>query len=68
LYFGLVVTQALFLPAAIRKTNGAVGSIWASFTAAELGAMLGEAGFQSPRIESRFAWLLVRGGKPPATA
>ncbi len=66
-YLVFVVGQAVFLPAAIRRTNGAVGSIWASWTAAELGAMLQDAGFQRPRVESRFSWLLVRCGKPPGT-
>jgi ubiquinone/menaquinone biosynthesis C-methylase UbiE len=65
-YFVFVVGQAVFLPAAIRRTNGAVGSIWASWTAAELGEMLNDAGFRTPRVESRFSWLLVRCGKPPA--
>jgi ubiquinone/menaquinone biosynthesis C-methylase UbiE len=64
LYFVFVVGQALFLPAAIRRTNGAVGSIWASFTAAELANMLREAGFPSPRLKLRFGWLLARSRKP----
>jgi ubiquinone/menaquinone biosynthesis C-methylase UbiE len=61
-----LVGQALFLPVAIRKTNGAVGSIWASYTAAELAVMLSEAGFGEAVIESRFGWLLVRAGKLPS--
>lgn len=59
MYYGFVIGQWLFLPLAIRRTNGAVGSIWASYTADELETLLTEAGSPSGTVESRFGWLLA---------
>jgi ubiquinone/menaquinone biosynthesis C-methylase UbiE len=56
--WAFVIGQALFLPGPIRHTNGAVGSLWSSYTARELAGMLSGLSFSSTRIDRRPAWLL----------
>ncbi|OGO38932.1 MAG: hypothetical protein A2147_11045 [Chloroflexi bacterium RBG_16_57_8] len=58
IYYVFAVGQALFTPEAIRRTNGAVGSFWASYTAAELKAMLSATPFEKTAVRARPGWLL----------
>ena len=62
-YYAFSVGQALFTPKAIRRTNGAVGSLWSSYTAQEVAALLSEAGFENVEVTSRLGWLLAKGFK-----
>ena len=58
------VGQALFGPRAIRRTNGAVGSLWSSYTADELERLLFAQQFGSVAVAQGFAWLLLKAVKP----
>lgn len=60
-YYALKIGQALVAPRAIKETNGAVGSFWASYTSPEIQNILSKIPFQSWQIDNRFGWLLVRG-------
>ncbi len=62
-YWGLVLAQTFLVPKAIRQTNGAVGSFWASYTIAELKAMLSETSFIQWHIQQQLGWVLVYGSK-----
>lgn len=60
-YYALKIGQALISPQAIRETNGAVGSFWASYTSAETDKILSSIAFKKMKVDARFAWLLIRG-------
>jgi ubiquinone/menaquinone biosynthesis C-methylase UbiE len=62
-YYAFLLGQVLFTPAAIRRTNGAVGSLWSSYTTAEMKALLSKAPFRMTRVNSRPGWLLARAVK-----
>ena len=59
MYLVFLTGQKLFLPRNIRRTNGAVGSIWASYTPDEVSGMMVEAGFQRYQVRRAFGWVLV---------
>jgi ubiquinone/menaquinone biosynthesis C-methylase UbiE len=63
-YYMLKIGQALFAPKAIRITNGAVGSFWASYTLAELEALLNGTMFDELRVKGQPGWMMVFGRKP----
>jgi ubiquinone/menaquinone biosynthesis C-methylase UbiE len=60
LYYSLKVGQRLFAPPAIRHSNGAVGSIWASYTPHELTTMLSQNGFDRIHVGSSIGWILAK--------
>ena len=60
-YYLLVLGQLILGPKAIRRTNGAVGSFWASYTAPELETMLSEIPFRQWQVQRRFGWMLASG-------
>jgi ubiquinone/menaquinone biosynthesis C-methylase UbiE len=62
-YFAFVIGQ-LLSPADIRRTNGAVGSLWASYTARELESLLSGAAFDDVQVASRPGWLQATAVKP----
>lgn len=62
-YWGLKLGQALLAPAAIRRTNGAVGSFWASYTPSELKATLSAIPLEELKVECGFGWVLAWGRK-----
>jgi len=62
--WSFAIGQALFAPHAIRITNGAVGSLWASYTAAELKEMLSAASFEKMKVHSGLAWVIGEVTKP----
>ncbi len=62
-YYALRLGQRLLAPPAIRRTNGAVGSLWASYTQAELEPLLNEIPFRDWHIKPGPAWLFVWGYK-----
>ena len=59
-YYGLKVGQALS-SREIRRTNGAVGSFWSSYTPSELGVILSRSGIAEFTIQPQFGWMLARG-------
>ena len=61
-YTVLGIGQALFAPAAIKRTNGAVGSLYSSYTAPELRDNLTGV-FGELQVETGFAWLMASGKK-----
>ena len=61
-YYSLRLGQGL-APRAIRNTDGAVGSFWASYTRAELEALLFSAGFGCWSVEAQPGWMFARGFK-----
>jgi ubiquinone/menaquinone biosynthesis C-methylase UbiE len=62
-YLAFVIGQ-LLSPADIRRTNGAVGSLWASYTARELEGLLSGAAFHDVRVAPRPGWLQATAVKP----
>ena len=61
MYLAFKVGQALFAPAAIKRTNGAVGSFWAAYTPAELNTIMLKAGVREFSIGKAFGWMMVQG-------
>ena len=61
-YYALKIGQALS-SRDIRRTNGAVGSFWSSYTPSELETILSATGIADICIEPRFGWMLARGKK-----
>jgi ubiquinone/menaquinone biosynthesis C-methylase UbiE len=61
-YWALKLAQAIS-PKAIRRTNGAVGSFWASYTPEEIERLLKDTGWKIPTIERHFGWMLISGRK-----
>jgi ubiquinone/menaquinone biosynthesis C-methylase UbiE len=59
-YYALKLGQALS-SADIRRTNGAVGSFWSSYTPPELEAALSRVDFEAVRIEPRFGLMFASG-------
>jgi ubiquinone/menaquinone biosynthesis C-methylase UbiE len=64
-YYLLVLMQRFAVPAAIKRTNGAVGSFYASYTAAELGEMLGSIPFQEVVMDPAPGWMFALAQKGP---
>jgi ubiquinone/menaquinone biosynthesis C-methylase UbiE len=64
-YYALKLGQALLAPRAIRRTNGAVGSFWSSYTPAEFKEVLIAAPWQELQIQSGLGWVLAWGSKEP---
>ena len=64
-FYLLVLMQLLAVPAAIRRTNGAVGSFYASYTVAELEGLLGSVPFQDAAIEPAPGWMFALARKAP---
>ena len=62
-YYALKLDQTLFAPSAIRRTNGEVGSLWASYTPDELKTILSETSFCSWRVKAQFGWMFAWGRK-----
>jgi ubiquinone/menaquinone biosynthesis C-methylase UbiE len=62
--FGLICFGQRFLaPSPIRKINGGVGSVWSSFTPAEVKNLLSDSPFQSWKIQRGWGWYYVWGKK-----
>ena len=64
-FCAFIVGQALFSPRAIRRTNGAVGSVWSSYTAGELDRLLAAQQFESVEVRRGLAWLVLKAEKLP---
>jgi ubiquinone/menaquinone biosynthesis C-methylase UbiE len=55
--------QRFLSPPAIRRTNGAVGSVWSSYTIGEMEKLLSESPFQSWKVQRGWGWAYLRGQK-----
>jgi ubiquinone/menaquinone biosynthesis C-methylase UbiE len=64
-YYALKLGQALLAPDDIRRTNGAVGSFWSSYTPAELKEVLVTAPWLELRVQPGWSWVLAWGRKEP---
>ncbi len=53
----------MLAPAAIRKANGAIGSVWASYTPGETSTLLATSPFRDFSISARFGWMFASGQK-----
>jgi ubiquinone/menaquinone biosynthesis C-methylase UbiE len=62
-FYMLVLMQRFAVPAAIRRTNGAVGSVYASYTAAEVAELLGSVPFRRVDIEPAPGWVFAMARK-----
>jgi ubiquinone/menaquinone biosynthesis C-methylase UbiE len=62
-FYLLVLMQRFAVPAAIRRTNGAVGSVYASYTAAEFTGLLGSVPFRRVDIEPAPGWVFAMARK-----
>jgi ubiquinone/menaquinone biosynthesis C-methylase UbiE len=63
IFYGFVALIQFFSPRDIRRTNGALGSLWSSFTARELGEACRQRGFARLQIKQYPFWLIVKGQK-----
>jgi ubiquinone/menaquinone biosynthesis C-methylase UbiE len=61
-YWALALGQ-MVAPEPLRRTNGAIGSFWASYTIAEMSNMLDDAGFSTGKIERGWGWFIATGKK-----
>jgi ubiquinone/menaquinone biosynthesis C-methylase UbiE len=62
-YYMLVLMQRFTVPSAIRRTNGAVGSVYASYTAAEISGLFGSVPFRRVNIEAAPGWVFATARK-----
>ena len=58
-FLAFQIGQSLFSPPAIRRTNGAVGSLWASYTRSELRALLLAQPFEKATVTAGPGWLIA---------
>jgi ubiquinone/menaquinone biosynthesis C-methylase UbiE len=65
-YIALRIGQALLVPEAIRRTNGATGSFWAAYTPSEVEKAIAGVPVENLQIRSEFGWMLVTGSKSAA--
>ena len=56
-FYGLSFFQKFLTPAAIKRTNGAVGSIYSSYTSTELTGLLDSASFRNIVVNSNPGWM-----------
>jgi ubiquinone/menaquinone biosynthesis C-methylase UbiE len=55
--------QRFFAPLDIRRTNGAIGSIWSSYTAAETQELLSLSSFSAWKVQKGWGWAYLWGKK-----
>jgi ubiquinone/menaquinone biosynthesis C-methylase UbiE len=53
----------LIVPAAIKRTNGALGSLYASYTPQEARALSGAASFRQWRVKPGLVWFFIQARK-----
>lgn len=63
-YFLLWLGQNLLAPAAILRTRGGTGSLWASYTRSELENIISELPLKRYHVRQQLFWLLSFGQKP----
>jgi ubiquinone/menaquinone biosynthesis C-methylase UbiE len=55
-YYTGQVIQRFFIPSHIRRVNGAIGSIWSSYTPEEMKNLLSKSSFWKWEIQAGWAW------------
>ena len=60
-FYAIARIAQRLMPADIRRVNGAVGSIWASYTPSEMDAMLSQSPFQRWKIAPHPGWMFIWG-------
>jgi ubiquinone/menaquinone biosynthesis C-methylase UbiE len=63
LFYCALKLGQLLSPKDIRRTNGAVGSFWSSYTPAELKEIVATAPWQEARLKPGWSWVLAWGRK-----
>lgn len=58
-YYISHVLQRVLSPAPIKRINGAIGSIWASYTPPEMNALIASAPFQRWNVKNGWAWAYI---------
>jgi ubiquinone/menaquinone biosynthesis C-methylase UbiE len=62
MYWTVKLLQA-FMPADIKRVNGAVGSVWSSYTPEEMRTLMGQSPFSAWRLDIAPGWMYTRGRK-----
>jgi ubiquinone/menaquinone biosynthesis C-methylase UbiE len=60
IFYGFFALIQFFSPKDIRRTNGALGSLWSGFTARELGDMCRQLSFSKLQIKQYPLWLIIQ--------
>ncbi len=63
LFYAFRLGQRFLFPRALRRTNGPVGSIWASYAVNEMKAFLTNSLFSSWRVQKGWGWAYLWGQK-----
>jgi ubiquinone/menaquinone biosynthesis C-methylase UbiE len=63
LYYGIQFFQKLLAPASLKRTNGGLGSIWSSYTPAEMESLLKTSPFQKSKVSQGWGWAYILGQK-----
>jgi ubiquinone/menaquinone biosynthesis C-methylase UbiE len=53
------VAQRLFAPGPIKRTNGAIGSIWSAYTLPEMRSMTAKTSFRKTDIRPGWGWMFI---------
>jgi len=61
-YWTVKLIQA-FMPGDIKRVNGAVGSVWSSYTPAEMSKLMAESPFSLWRLDPALGWMFTWGQK-----
>jgi ubiquinone/menaquinone biosynthesis C-methylase UbiE len=62
-YYTGYVVQRLFTPYHIRRVNGAIGSIWSSYTPVELRSLISKSPFLQRSVQAGWAWAYIWASK-----
>ena len=65
IFFAALWLSQVLGPAPIRKANGAMGSVWASYTPGEISTWLAASPFQGGSVRGRFGWFFASVRKKP---
>jgi ubiquinone/menaquinone biosynthesis C-methylase UbiE len=59
LFWGINLFQKLVAPTGIKRTNGGVGSVWASYTPSEMESLMKAVPFPRCRVEKGWGWAFM---------
>ncbi len=62
-FCGLALMQIFFTPEDIRRTNGAIGSVYAGYTPDEITGLLKAVPFRNVKVKSNPGWMTARAQK-----
>jgi ubiquinone/menaquinone biosynthesis C-methylase UbiE len=63
IFYWLTKLLQAFMPADIKRVNGAVGSVWASYTVEEMESLLHKSPFAVWRLYPAPGWMIIKGRK-----